>query len=260
MTVLAIAPAQAAKERPILFSGPMVQALLAGNKTQTRRNVGLEDVNAYEGSLEGLHPIIGGSTLGYQGLAKSDYYIKNKKGYAAAPGLYHEFHGVRVNEFGGQTLNIIPVRCPYGAVGDKLWVRESWQAFMNAAWESDRIDDEAPGFWHEFPHPKPVGGHVLYAATDPAMTMCAGWKWLPSIHMPRWASRLTLEITEVRVQRLHDISEADAWAEGITQGEYQVALGSAVGACSILWERINGVGSWDANPWVWAVSVKKVAQ
>ncbi len=126
--------------------------------------------------------------------------------------------------------------CPYGQPGDRLWVRETW----------------APG--------------GRYAATDSRPGAVPRWR--PSIHMPRAASRITLEITGVRVERLQDISEADALAEGI--GRYDngtfgldapaACMGpSAAVAYMRLWDHINGPGSWDANPWVWVVEFSRIA-
>ena len=166
------------RERPILFSAPMVRAILAGTKTQTRR------VCKGQRELSNVH----------------DFQID---------------------------------RCPYGQLGDRLWVRETWLRHSvnvpnDYLYRADHPDDGTIGPAH------------------------GGWK--PSIHMPRWASRITLEITDVRVERLQDISARDAWAEGITPSpdvdpyhEYRD-----------LWESINGPGSWDANPWVWAVSFKRI--
>lgn len=124
----------------------------------------------------------------------------------------------------------VRVASPYGVAGDQLWVRETWG-----------FNPDHPG----------VIGRVCYRA-DPGHRY-DGIKWKPSIHMPRLASRITLEVTEVRVERLQDISIADCIAEGIPRGggiekrEYRE-----------LWERINGASSWDANPWVWVVSFRRL--
>lgn len=185
----------AAKERPILFSGPMVRALLDGRKTQTRRVV------------------------------KTD-------------------------------LSRLPLKCPYGWPGDRLWVRERW------------------GINHyrycgTIPKVRPVDladSLLAYYATEDDPEILHEMPWRPSIHMPRWASRILLEVTNVRVERLNAISEADAIAEGITRdGEDQGWDSEAEWVCSTpygayreLWESINGPGSWDANPWVWVVEFKRV--
>ena len=110
----------------------------------------------------------------------------------------------------------------------------------------------------------PQDARIHYAATEDR----GGLLWRPSIHMPRWASRITLEVTGVRVERLQDISEADAYAEGIEQTDFieeaehqEPATGAPPGryAYRALWESINGPDSWTANPWVWAVEFKRIS-
>lgn len=143
--------------------------------------------------------------------------------------------------------------CPYGAPGDQLWVRETWATNEGAA-----------------------GGVCYRADTGQCATFQriangeathAVGRWRPSIHMPRWASRITLEVTGVRVERLQGISEADAVAEGIESHDddgatYYGPFGKG-DACPIrafraLWESINGAGSWDANPFVWVVEFRRL--
>ena len=127
-------------------------------------------------------------------------------------------------------------RCPYGQPGgDRLWVRETWAA--------PHAYDHLP------PRLIPQDARIHYAATEDR----GGLLWRPSIHMPRWASRITLEITGVRVERLQDISEADAISEGTP-----FPCGGWVGGYQKLWESIPGPGSWDLNPWVWVVEFKRV--
>jgi hypothetical protein len=191
------------KKRPIIFGPPMVRAILAGAKTQTRR------------ALKQVH-------------------VRS----AAMP--EPEWRSVH-------TL------CPYGQPGDRLWVREAW------AWSGDGA---IPAF------DRVRKGEVWFRA-DPERTS-PGIRWRPSIHMPRWASRITLEVTAIRVERLQDISEADALAEGINpkwepgcSGRLMDAFGGfsfrpAASAYAELWEQINGPGAWDANPWVWVVEFKRV--
>ena len=214
------------KERPILFSAPMVRAILDGNKTQTRRSVKFNDrLNRYDS--DGFHRV-------------TDETIEKKPWSENA-----------VRQIIG---------CPYGQPGDRLWVREAFEDCCSA-----------------------LHSCVLYRADgdDP------GTKWTPSIHMPRWASRITLEVTGVRAERLQDISEVDAMAEGITRlteplpprrwsGPNRFTLkGMGSGACAgsvslnapaaedlyrRLWESINGPGSWDLNPWVWVVEFKRLPE
>ncbi len=154
-------------------------------------------------------------------------------------GLQAYFHHIESDTWHG-------VGCPYGQPGERLWGRETWAQLgdgdiaRKATWpDAAHLDDPEP-------------------------------KWRPSAHMPRWASRITLEVTGVRVERLQDISEADAIAEGITpkwepgcSGRLMDALGGfsfrpAASAYAELWEQINGPGSWDANPWVWVIEFKRV--
>lgn len=126
-------------------------------------------------------------------------------------------------------------RCPYGKPGDRLWVRETWAYFGG---------DE---YIYQQSH-----GSVAYRVEDDRLSLIdriepPGGRWRPSIFMPRWASRIDLDVTTVRVERLNDISEADAIAEGCASvAEYRE-----------LWERINGAGSWAENPWVWVVEFRR---
>lgn len=174
-------------ERPILFSGPMVRAILDGRKTMTRR------------------------------------IFKRRTGITG-PELDPTF------------------RCPYGSPGDRLWVRETWAV------------------------PETV---TFYRATDYGL-LPPGAKWSPSIHMPRRASRLTLEVTDVRIERLHDISEEDARAEGVESIAFdwrnympereapEQFHKNARESFFSLWESINGTASLASNPWVWVVSFRRL--
>jgi hypothetical protein len=152
--------------------------------------------------------------------------------------------------------------CPYGVPGDRLWVREAWRA--------DGVFDVLP------PRDIPPGSGVEFEADRFGGVMDG--KLRPGMFMPRWASRIALEVTGVRVERLQDIGEADASAEGIVcrrvgtgdhrtgcRDAYGLACNdsahatSAVQAYADLWEQINGPGSWDANPWVWCIEFRRVA-
>jgi hypothetical protein len=142
--------------------------------------------------------------------------------------------------------------CPYGQSGDRLWVRETWA-------DTDETINDEPG--------------IVYRATDPDWESMEGWKWRPSIFMPRAASRITLEITGVRVERVQEISEADAMAEGVMEihtDEMQQAarVAASEGRKSIgpvdyfrqLWDSINakrGFG-WESNPFVWVLEFKRI--
>ncbi|KKL73500.1 hypothetical protein LCGC14_2074310, partial [marine sediment metagenome] len=147
--------------------------------------------------------------------------------------------------------------CPYGQVGDRLWVRETFCIACDEAVASTTGDDIARN--------KPC--YRAEPANQPAQDFCEFPHWKPSIHMPRWASRITLEITGVKVERVQDISEEDAKAEGVTAkyvgGSLSLAnmdyLSYQAGFCEV-WDSINakrGYG-WDVNPWDWALTFKVV--
>lgn len=231
------------KERPILFSAPMVRAILAAGKTQTRRVVKPQ-------------PIVGDRTLTMW------KYIKLSESAFAAYGPFE-----------------MRKYCPDGKPGDRLWVRESGyidkreKRFFAYAATMGIFKEATTGDMDETD--EPISKSKLDAD---------GFKSVPSIHMPRWASRITLEITGLRVERLNDISEADAIAEGLSclskdDGRtYKYGIPDADGlpgndntgwpwvewdvspiaAYRRLWEKINGPGSWDANPWVWIVEFRRV--
>lgn len=231
------------KERPILFSGPMVRAILEGRKTQTRRIGKIQCAEWTDLRVEGsLH-----ATKGWQALAT----------YASYPGLGTARTGI--------------CTCPYGVPGDRLWVREAFyvdtipEAFGGPLTQETRARFPLDFYYR-------ADGTCCEQIPECACAEVGKPRWRPSIHMPRWASRITLEVTGVRVERLRDISEADAVAEGIdsfqrgdgarvyrdySQRTEHFGL-SAVGSYRTLWESINGAGSWDAKPWVWVVEFKRV--
>lgn len=182
------------RDIPILFSAPMVRAIMEGRKTQTRRAI----------------PGVDGDEYPYVGSWHED-----------ARGGYVVFQDYPRD----QAICRIQARIRWQP-GDRLWVKETWALG----------DLEA-----------------IYRADDPE---CDVYRWYPSIHMPRWASRITLLVTDVRVQRLQDISEEDARAEGAPPwtGAHQ----SYVTGFYNIWATINGPGSWDANPWVAAISFERV--
>jgi hypothetical protein len=207
------------KEKPILMSGPMVRAILEGRKTQTRRIVKPQPVPC---------------SFGWE--------LKGRRGAIAQ-------WGERIKH-----PCMAAALCPYGGPGDFLWVKETcfpvhkWRhvplfAAVTLDWmyRADYEYREALG------KPKVIGCH----------------KWTPSILMPRRASRITLEVTAVRVERLQDISEEDAFAEGASDKPLHTYKEWAWGwhrhCYESLWESINGPGSWKENPWVWAITFKRIA-
>ncbi len=225
------------KQHPILFSTPMVSALLSGQKTMTRRTRGLEKVN------------------------------KNPDGYDFQS-LIHEFRGRFIfmpsDKIFPNANEIIEVKCPYGKPGDQLWVRESFCYVMR-----DHAHDLLEGR-------KENNQYVFKTDFNEDWMKYAkekyGYKWKPSIHMPRIASRILLEITDVRVERLQSITKQDSIAEGIEildgHSNYKNYLcGNGLDYSYVkearisfqsLWEKINGTDSWHKNPWVWVVSFKRI--
>lgn len=231
------------KEIPILFSTPMVQALPpAGPKTNTRRTRGLDDIN--QAPDEWLF----------------DHFEENAKG-----GL----NAVFANRENPQYSSSIP--CPYGKPGDFLWVRETWRKYC-------RVDDNGYTRFDEEVIEYAADGHGFLPLVDgDGFRMYdkkgneRGVPWKPSIHMPKSAARIWLEVEEIRVERLHDISEEDACDEGIESdklGELwrdyltpddnpeRCLLIEPSASFETLWVKINGVDSWKANPWVWVVKFK----
>lgn len=191
------------KERPMIFSAPMVQAILAGKKTQTRRIANVTDNGCKPGMIT--------PKLGF-----SPRSIANHAPY-----------------------------CPYGVAGDRIWVRESaqqpdgadnlnWQFAVYSADGAFVRDDEGFAVFWWYSRPK-----------------------CPSIHLPRRFSRILLEITAVRVERLHDISDADTFAEGIGI-DCHSHPDDTCASYKTLWEKINGTASWNSNPWVWVIEFKRV--
>lgn len=201
------------KERPILFSAPMVRAILEGRKTMTRRVIRQQPSAGVRWGFDGW---------------------EDGRGKA--------------------------LRCPYGQPGDRLWVKETWQVFM-------------PTLRNIVPFKgsmkiQPVICLTGFAATEEQRARDYGGEayrgpWRPSIFMPRWASRITLEITAVQVERVQDISEADSKDEGVTLIEGNPLRHDGLDYSSEftgLWDSINakrGYG-WHANPWVWVIEFKRI--
>jgi hypothetical protein len=222
------------KERPILFSTEMVQAILAGRKTQTRRVV---------------------AKYGKDGRITPDQYHKS-------------------------------LTCPYGVPGDRLWVREAWKIgawredgrmaidykaspeLVHTPWVTipdDPYNDKFNEIWrglcdHLREINYPTSGDDDNYHWEPGQSP---FPWRPSIFMPRWASRINLEIVNIRVEQVRDISKADAYAEGIRPDEiyYGYAIGDPVISYAELWDKINAKRAgcaWIINPWVWVIEFKKI--
>lgn len=218
------------KERPILFSAPMVRAILDGRKTQTRRVVKPQPYVDAQGNACWNGTNFGQDARGPHIQALASPLPSSKTGR---------------------------VRCPFGKPGDRLWVRETFQPLFADGVENHWETDWQTGEGYKISYPATDGVQEFIDLDDGLSDACK-----PSIHMPRWASRILLEITAVRVERLNDISEDDAIAEG-TPGGHGAIPGYGYAATPgehyhWLWESINGAGSWDANPWVWVIEFKKV--
>jgi len=225
------------KERPILFSAPMVRAILEGRKTVTRRVV--------KPQPPARNDMINAAYCGHPNL-----WLPNGSIGADTPREW---------------------KCPYGQPGDRLWVRETWAVQRHEPClphERDYQDLISPvvryradGSTRRIQGDRSTGVGVYHGAVE---------KTRVSIHMPRWASRITLEVTGVRVERLQDISTEQAVAEGMHTFPHKGGTayawsaddkhghGSATGAMRWLWDQINGEGAWHANPWVWVVEFRRV--
>ncbi|EHE2096030.1 morphogenetic protein [Salmonella enterica subsp. enterica serovar Gatuni] len=231
------------KERGMIFNGEMVRALLSGRKTQTRRIIKPQPEATLSGSLSGKW-------------------------------LSRPLNGLLLPK-----IEDIAIHCPFGVVGDRIWVRETFQGPL---FDYDLMDsyckDPTPFEKPEFCVYKADGvpAPEFYDADD-ELHCC----WRPSIHMPRWASRILLEITDVRVERLNAISPEDAESEGLERTNF-TGFGDEPGLPSYpepdvyfdplkkqwkeyppeafagLWESIYGADSWQANPWVWVIEFKRV--
>lgn len=224
------------KERPILFSGPMVRAILGGQKTQTRR-------------VEPLFPMNRGHV---QMLSDGR---------------------AEWSPDGGFDRGVIAAKPKYGVAGDRLWVKET---FRLAVMLDGKSPHDVEGLSDEANY-REAWAPLMYLAdgekrwcSDGRLAAFGGvmGRLRPSIHMPRWASRITLEVVSVRVERLQEISGDDAFAEGVGQKiGMPLVHGHATPewnrrAFEALWDKINaerGFG-WDANPWVWAIEFRRTAQ
>lgn len=224
------------KERPILFSALMVNAILEGRKIQTRRMLKVQP------------PLTDKNIMPLYTMEPEPKVTEVTMHEVMDNGMPFPSSLSRHN-------------CPYGKIGDRLWVRETFRLFD---------PDECPH--SDFPCGCPNWGTPLYRASHDCFD---GEKWKPSIHMPRSASRILLEITSIRVERLNDISRADAVKEGIetlmvdcsrdglkttykdyTSHNNAITRNNPIDSFRTLWESVNGADSWDKNPWVWVIDFK----
>ncbi|AWF35065.1 putative upf86.8 [Klebsiella oxytoca] len=222
------------KERGMIFNGEMVRAILDGRKTQTRRIMKVQPEH---------------SELGLRRVVESKNGIDDGKYFWSQ------------SDATGLKSRSKPFACPFGTVGDRIWVREAFRVHSRATDVATLVYKASErNSWTEQTHRVPVA-----VCNKPATPE----KWTPSLHMPRWASRILLEITDVRVERLNAISEEDARAEGIIDGGC-LNCGEpepcgcanpepdATDAFAYLWQSIYGQENWNANPWVWVIEFKRV--
>ncbi|WOJ04287.1 hypothetical protein [Citrobacter koseri] len=230
------------KELGMIFNGEMVRAILGGRKTQTRRIMKNQPAGDYP-DTPALIRSVGGGFQWYGHYGESSIF-----------------------------------NCPFGAVGDRIWVRETWGVVTHELDEDGRIQPWSPDRPATAIHEMPFGngyytGHAIYAA-DGEFTWGDddGYEdgrscWKPSIHMPRAACRILLEVTGVRVERLNSISQEDAQAEGMDLTGWRPTYSDPDSGGEVwtpydnfaqLWESIYGEESWKANPWVWVIEFKVV--
>lgn len=228
------------KERPILFNAAMVNAILNGSKTQTRRII---NPQPYQSEFEP-------SILHFNGLTKKRQVINGK---VIPKGEYWS---------GSSTVESYAKACQFGYASDQLWVRETFTGDKNNfGYRADAVCGSM-GYDGDGKKIFMKHGYILDETCKQTYqdnfeegfnTYGLGHfsgKWKPSIHMPRWASRIQLEITNVGVEHLQSITYSDAIAEGVI---YEKGYTDPRHAYKFLWETINGEGSWDANPWVWVI-------
>lgn len=236
------------KEHAILFSAPMIRALVDGTKSQTRRVMKPQPAPI---------PNEPGKHWWPSNAAQSMIRVEDE--FQQHPGIYDD-------------------ACPHGMPGQHLWVRETFYAYGH--WVTRFSAKKKRDEWHFIDMTLACDRAYQYAADNPDVPLAKGrggalpgWYTRPAIFMPRAACRILLGITGVRVERLNDCSDADAMSEGIDadelaerQDRYDIVCkgGDASGRTTAqlmyreLWESINGAGSWAANPWVWVVEFKRV--
>lgn len=215
-------------KRPILFSAPMVRAILDGRKIMTRRIIKPQPRQWEARVIDITEPHYNEDEGGW-GQVRTHWSSPSNSMPMGEP----------------EREEWAPMRCPYGNPGDLMWVRETWQSDVRNVGTKPSLIEPTEPVWFA------AGGDPARAGE---MSICAtGWR--PAIHMPQWASRITLRVMDVRVERLHAITEADAEAEGAEPVMVPPDGGSCphVEGFRDVWNSINGSGAWDANPWVWVV-------
>lgn len=212
---------EAKQMKPIIFSTPMVKAILAGRKSQTRRILKTTRENDAFYGYSNDPDVSWPADYGFGVLMGRKYYDNEA------------------------------IKCPYGKVGDILYVRETW-------------------CWDYKDYPERTEKYYFYKADTPENYLASGERWYPSIHMPRAAARIFMKITDISVERLQDITEEDAKAEGVdvlkqgpvvTYRNYlnlTTVYANPVDSFRTLWTKINGLESWNENPWIWKISFQRI--
>jgi len=247
-----------ATERPIIFSAPMVRAILSGKKTQTRRAAKADIGEAIE--------FLGGSSETAV-VTVDDFYMKWDESLDDDGKKVRAQWCIWGSEYPEE--GCLPIGNGHGNVGDRLWVREACYAKELTDEEAVEYavqcgDPELPrvgldgGLYPADAHIRPIENSSDASDRWGVMHNYRGKRGaqVPPIHMPRWASRLTLEVTGVRIERLQDINEADAEAEGVRPVAGAGQIAHFISPYRELWEQINGKDSWSLNPWVWVVSFR----
>jgi hypothetical protein len=198
------------KERPIIFRGEMVKAILEGRKTQTRRPIKPQPVIAHDG--------------------KWDLYIR----------------GIWVGAI-AEKNNLILNICPYGQPGDRLWVKETWCPLERCDWVGNKKEQN-------------INYRAMATSYSESMRKEMGYIWRSPIFIPRWASRISLEIVNVRPERLTDITVESAKAEGITPAGVEGDGRRWRGGFRDLWDSIYSKKNlgWNINPWCWCITFKRI--
>jgi hypothetical protein len=231
-------------DRPILFSAEMVRAILNGSKTQTRRV---------------MKPQPKPTPADYPGPAGHWWPSQKHKSMLGVEREMQKWKGLAGSA------------CPYGDIGDQLWVRETcWAESVDQGGPLRRLDGDgiryaADHAWLIIENTQEASEAwcklCQYGGDDALDNQTNIGRRVPSIHMPRWASRITLRITDIRVERLQDISHADVLAEGLLSAEAERAHDVTMNpkrSFGNLWNQINGAGAWEANPWVWVMAFERV--
>lgn len=217
------------KERPVIFNAEMVRAILDGRKTQTRRVMKVQPSPEFTPMNMAMETDYNAHWY-TPGVVDKDGYLQPAK---------HQVFGVASEDEG--------YSCPFGQPGDKLWVREAFRVHSRATDVATLVyRASVRNSWTEQTHRVPVA-----VCNKPATPE----KWTPSIHMPRWASRITLEITGVRVERLKDIRASDALDEGIQH----MTMNCPRHEFFQLWNSIYGDMAHETNPWLWVITFRRVA-